>query len=449
MTGKTKRRNSFCSHSSAEPFRPLKGKSLRSNKMNYLKVRGFVFVFISLFLLTSFNKDWGFFAHRRINRMAVFTLPPEMMIFYKKNIEYLTEHAVDADKRRYATKHEAVRHYIDIDRWGAYPFSNLPRNWTEVLIKHTKLFIVNGQNDTLQVFDNELIKDVNEELVLTGGLIPSIFNSSEISISYKKYSSFFFNNIQKIYYEDDWIIDCDSLKSVFGELASNIDCNSVFATDHFSEHGILPYHLVHTQNRLTKAFEMKDEKQILQLSADIGHYIGDAHVPLHTTENYNGQLTDQLGIHAFWESRIPELFADIEFDYFVGKAEYIENPSDFYWDIVLSSNALVDSVLLIEKELSQTFPQDKQYCFDQRGETTVRTQCEAYATAYKKRMNGMVEERMKGSIHSIGSAWYSAWVNAGQPDLSNFKASDKNEMLKAQKEKEDDAPRGQIKGREH
>jgi hypothetical protein len=408
------------------------------------------FLFISFFLFTSFNKDWGFFAHRRINRMAVFTLPPDMMVFYKKNIEYLTEHAVDADKRRYATKHEAVRHYIDIDRWGEYPFSDLPRNWTAVLIKHTKLFIVNGQNDTLQIFDNELIKGDDGNLTFSGGLISTTFNTPEISVSYEKYRSFFFNNIQKIYYEDDWIVDCDSLKSVFTDLDLNVDCNAVFALDQFSEHGILPYHLVSMQKRLTKAFEEKDEKMILRLSADIGHYIGDAHVPLHTTENYNGQLTNQLGIHAFWESRIPELFADIEFNYFVGKADYIENPEDFFWDIVLNSNSLVDSVLGIEKDLSLTFPQDKQYCFDQRAESTVRTQCKDYAAAYRKRMDGMVEQRMQNSIYSIGSAWYSAWVNAGQPDLAGLNASDKEELLKAQKEStEDDFRRGEIKGREH
>jgi hypothetical protein len=42
----------------------------------------------------------------------------------------------------------------------------------------------------------------------------------------------------------------------------------------------------------------------------LGHYIGDAHVPLHTTSNYNGQKTNQHGIHGLWESRIPEQLFD-------------------------------------------------------------------------------------------------------------------------------------------
>ncbi len=51
-------------------------------------------VLLSFFLFVEINPNfanhndptlpWGFFGHKRINRMAVFTLPPEMMVFYKK-----------------------------------------------------------------------------------------------------------------------------------------------------------------------------------------------------------------------------------------------------------------------------------------------------------------------------------------------------------------------------
>ena len=77
-------------------------------------------------------------------------------------------------------------------------------------------------------------------------------------------------------------------------------------------------------HRLTNAFKEKNQAKILKLSAEIGHYIADAHVPLHASSNHNGQFTDQKGIHGFWESRIPELLADKEWDFFIGKAEYIQ-----------------------------------------------------------------------------------------------------------------------------
>ena len=58
---------------------------------------------------------WGFYAHKKINRLAIFTLPVEMIGFYKYNIDYMTEKAVNADRRRYAVKEEAARHNIDLD----------------------------------------------------------------------------------------------------------------------------------------------------------------------------------------------------------------------------------------------------------------------------------------------------------------------------------------------
>lgn len=58
--------------------------------------------------------------------MAVFILPGDMIRFYKNNILYIKEHAVDADKRRYSDTAEAPRHFIDADRYGKDPFDSIP-----------------------------------------------------------------------------------------------------------------------------------------------------------------------------------------------------------------------------------------------------------------------------------------------------------------------------------
>lgn len=340
--------------------------------------------------------------------MAVFTLPPQMIIFYKHHLEYITEHAVDPDKRRYATRHEAVRHYIDIDHWGEHPFPELPRRWTDVLAKYTRLYVVNTQGDTLALRGDTLQYDLQSRV------FRSISGNSEYGVDRQRYRDFFIRNLLPQYYEPTWSLSCDSLRTLFG---ADLDCTSAYALDHFSSYGILPYHLEKMQRDLTQAFVQKDPARILRLSAEMGHYIGDAHVPLHTTTNYNGQLSGQEGIHAFWESRIPELFADSEYDYFVGPAAYWEQPREVFWDIVLTSHLLVDSVLQVEKRVSRRFPRDQQFCFDDRLDLTVRTQCRAYAQAYHEAMNGMVEERMRQAIYALGSSWYTAWVDAGQPDL--------------------------------
>jgi hypothetical protein len=152
-------------------------------------------------------------------------------------------------------------------------------------------------------------------------------------------------------------------------------------------------------------------------------------VTLHVSSNHNGQLTNQVGIHAFWESRVPELLAEKEFDFFVGKADYIQNPGDFIWARVLESALEADSVLSIEKELTNQFSPDKKYSFEERNGKIIRQYSSDFTIAFNKKIDGMVERRMRQSIYAIASFWYTAWVNAGQPDLkelSKQKFSDKD-----------------------
>ena len=302
--------------------------------------------------------SWGFYGHRMINYYAVFLLPPEMMLLYKPNIDFLTEHAVDPDKRRYAVPEEGPRHYIDLDKYGQYPYDSLPRNWNEAVKKYT----------------------------------------------------------------------ADSLQ----------------------KHGIVPWWVQTMLFRLTQAFKDKDQVKILKLSAEIGHYISDAHVPLHASSNHNGQYTNQRGIHGFWESRVPELLAEKHWDFFIGKAEYIANPSSFIWARVLESAAAADTVLRFEKELSRQFPPDQKYAFEDRNGTVIRQYSSAYTVRYNELLKGMVERRMRQSIYAVASFWYTAWVNAGQPDLralSNreFTSADQEAFEQLNRDWKNNA----IKGREH
>lgn len=374
------------------------------------------FSLLSLLIL-SFSPDWGFFGHRKINRMAVFTLPEDMLPLYKKNIEYIEEHAVDADKRRYATKFEAIRHYIDIDAWGTYPYADLPRDFNEALLVHSDFLLINElRKDTVKM----TVANAEDKMIW-------LIGADTIMMPSKKQCLYFFGHyIKPQYYEDEWQIRVDSFDQFFQKSSPylSLKYDKIIVVDHLSEHGILPYYLEEATKKLTRAFERQDANDILRNSADIGHYIGDAHVPLHTTRNYNGQFTDQVGIHAFWESRLPELYSEKSYDFLVGQADYVDDLRSYFWNIVLESNSNLDSVLSIEKRLSQTFPSDQQYCFDERLGLTVKIQCEAYSNAYHEAMSGMVEDRMTKAIHAIGSIWYTAWVNAGQPDLSKLNAGE-------------------------
>ena len=301
------------------------------------------------------DKKWGFFGHKRINRIAVFTLPPEMFAFYKEHIEFLTDHAVDPDKRRYAMDGEAQCHYIDIDHYitdSIDPFTVVPRHWKEAVLKFSE--------DTLQTY------------------------------------------------------------------------------------GIVPWHIQTMKYRLQKAFETNNIDLILKYSAEIGHYIADAHVPLHTTENYNGQLTGQKGIHGLWESRLVELNAE-KYDYFIGKCQYVPSVIDFSWEAVKASHIALDSVFRLEKEVTADFPTDKKYSYETRGNITSQVYSFDFSQEYNKRMNGMVERRLRYAIIAVGSIWYTAWVDAGQPDLTKLL----NSKLSSEIIREMDTLEVQFKNKKH
>lgn len=193
----------------------------------------------------------------------------------------------------------------------------------------------------------------------------------------------------------------------------------LFTEDSLNAFGIVPWHVVRMYYRLENSFISGSAIDILRNSAELGHYLADAHVPLHSTENYNGQLTGQKGIHAFWESRLPELFFE-EYDFFMEEAAYIADVQEEIWQVVYESHSAVDSVLTLEKSLSLKFDEDRRYGYEERGYTLVRTQSKAYSRAYHDALNGMVERRMKRAVWRLASFWFTAWVNAGQPELEEL-----------------------------
>jgi hypothetical protein len=156
-----------------------------------------------------------------------------------------------------------------------------------------------------------------------------------------------------------------------------------------------------------------------------------------------------VGIHGFWESRLPELFAH-NYDFFVGKASYIKNVQEAAWGAIESAHVALDSVLSMERELNARFSADKKYSFEERGNTNVRVYSRAYSEAYHQMLDGMVERQMRRSIKMIGDFWYTCWVDAGQPDLSALiGVVQSQEELDAQRKEWEEWRQGNLKVREH
>ncbi len=206
----------------------------------------------------------------------------------------------------------------------------------------------------------------------------------------------------------------DSLPKTLAEAKTKYD------EKFLQQNGILPWYIEEMMDKLTKAFKEKRKNEILFLAADLGHYIGDANMPLHTSANYDGQQTNQKGIHSFFESQLPELFGK-DYNYKTPEAKFIEDTQKETWRIVLQTHRLVDTTLLIEKEVNKKFPADKIFQTDASGAPLKKpVHTPEYAKAYHDALHGLVERQIKNAINETASFWYTAWVNAGKPNLEEL-----------------------------
>jgi len=260
--------------------------------------------------------------------------------------------------------------------------------------------------------------------------------------------SFFYNHIDFITQEstvpdlrkyllnDPWekprhFIDLENFGAYDSLPASLAEAKKKYGEAFLQQNGILNWYLQEMMGKLTKAYKNTNKTEILFLAADLGHYLGDAHMPLHTSANYDGQLTNQTGIHAFFESQLPEMFIE-KYNFHIGEAVYIQDVPKEIKRIILATHLLVDTLLLAERELNQQFPAEQVYLLD----SNPPVHSSAYAQQYHQKLNGMVERQLRLAMSATANFWYTAWVNAGKPNLSDLDPVEQTARNKAHLKKD-------------
>ncbi|MBA3051736.1 MAG: hypothetical protein ABII20_07235 [Candidatus Omnitrophota bacterium] len=197
--------------------------------------------------------SWSRDGHTIVSKGAVKNLPPDMK-FLVKNIRFINKHVMDPDMRKGDDRGESVRHWLDLEYFGAYPFKAL--------------------------FD---------------------FKKSPPEEDYKIRS------------------------------------------------GKLPWAIVETLEKLTAAMTEKDDEKTLLLAADLAHYVGDGAVPLHTTENFDGQFTGNSGIHGRFESELVRRYgASVKIGTF--SAVYVEDPLRFVFEYLIESHGRVEKIIQADRK---------------------------------------------------------------------------------------------------
>jgi predicted AlkP superfamily phosphohydrolase/phosphomutase len=263
---------------------------------------------------------WGFTGHRLVNEQAITTLPAPLRALFDGNAAYVIEHSIDPDLWRASGRPgEDPNHFLDLDAFGSFPFSEIARVEEEHVARHGK--------DTLSK-------------------------------------------------------------------------------------GRLPWRVGEVYAQLVEAFRARDEGKSLELAAVLGHYVGDAYVPLHALVNYDGQLTGQNGVHGRWESDLVDRFEQqIREGLLPAPARPERDPVAFTFDALLESYRAAAAVLESDRLLSGAHDFLDTPWDDRFGDH--------YYSKLFAREGTMVRSRLQAAATALGSLWLSAWEAAGRPSLDS------------------------------
>ena len=251
---------------------------------------------------------WGPKAHRLSNDWAIGTLPDEVRGFFQTNRSFILEHSNDPEKWIKKDRYERMRHYIFLDKYGMFPYLDLPHSYKEAINK--------------------------------------------------------------------------------------------YGSGHIAHNGVLPWQIGEYSLKLTEALKAGKWEEAKLDAAALGFYVSEAHDPLHTTRNYDGQLTNQVGLAERFGTELVDRYSHF-FMFRPDDAVKINDPTEHAFKMVLESNTWVDQIILADRLALAGLP----------GYT------DEYYDRFYSRIGSTAMREISEAAHDVGSYWYTAWLNAGRPEL--------------------------------
>ena len=138
-----------------------------------------------------------------------------------------------------------------------------------------------------------------------------------------------------------------------GRIPSTLDSLRLYHHPNFIEsQGYLPWATLTAYDSLVSCFIQKDWNRAVLVAADLGHYVGDGHVPFHLTRNYDGQYTGNKGIHSRYESKmIGEYISSVVLE--PDSIHLVVDVRMYIFDYMYANYVYVDSILLADDYASQ------------------------------------------------------------------------------------------------
>ena len=165
------------------------------------------------------------------------------------------------------------------------------------------------------------------------------------------------------------------------------------------KNGTLPWATKNTYDSLVVDFKKLNWHKAMLDASDLGHYVGDGHMPLHLASNYDGQKTGQSGVHSRYETTMVSAYITNLSNYTTEPVNLVTDVQNYIFTYIYKNQKLVDSVLLADKYATQL-----------AGNTN--------STQYTAALWGKTQftrTLFKNASHALAELIYSAWVEAGNP----------------------------------
>lgn len=175
--------------------------------------------------------------------------------------------------------------------------------------------------------------------------------------------------------------------------------------DFVIKNGTVPWRAEEIYNQLRDNFRQSAtapyaRDNIKLFSAVLAHYVGDSYQPFHAAVNYNGQMTNQLGIHSRFETEMFDRYRD-KLKIAPAPVTAIASPRDFLFTTLTDSFQLVEPILAADRDAVK----DR------------TTYDEGYFDLMFEKTGPIMEKRLSGAITGVASLITAAWTEAGRPAL--------------------------------
>ncbi len=173
-----------------------------------------------------------------------------------------------------------------------------------------------------------------------------------------------------------------------------------FGRPKLEANGLLPWQIGVYSQKLTESMRAGKWDEARLNAAILANYVAASHDPFNTTDNNDGRLSNQLGINERFGTTLIDRYSSF-FPMRPNDAVFISDPTDYAFEACLRSHSWLETILFADRN-------------SRRG---LNSYNDEYYDRFYNQAAALLIRQLSDASTDVGSFWYTAWKNAGSPQL--------------------------------